>query len=190
MASKHTFFLRASAPYQPNPARPPKPASVSRDQLMSAAEHAFPPGPPASSTGGPVGPVPNSPSMSPGSPADLAMGAFSDAAPWDLTGKPLPWRTGIEQLRAETGDRVPKLLRKRRLPPGRRVLVTTLTLGGPSSPGASWTSAERTGWAAGRYHGLAFPGVSERRSSVSGRRISSSANPLLRRRRVPPGTRG
>ncbi len=78
---------------------------------------------------GQSGPVPNSPSMSPGSPADLAMGAFSDAAPWDLTGKPLPWRTGIEQLRAETGDRVPKLLRKRRLPPGRRVLVTTLTLG-------------------------------------------------------------
>ena len=67
--------------------------------------------------------------MQAGHPADLAMGAFSDAAPWDLTGKALPWRSGIEQLRAETGRQVPELLRPPSVPPGWRVLVTTLTLG-------------------------------------------------------------
>ena len=32
----------------------------------------------------------------PDGPPDLAIGAFSEAAPWDLTGKPLPWRDGVD----------------------------------------------------------------------------------------------
>jgi ubiquinone biosynthesis protein len=95
---------------------------------MSAAEHAFPPGPPASSSGE-LEELPQASSTLPGGPADLALGAFSNAGPWDLTGQPLPWRSGADELRAETGHQVPGLLRRRRVPPGRRVLVTTLTLG-------------------------------------------------------------
>jgi ubiquinone biosynthesis protein len=57
------------------------------------------------------------------------MGAFSETPPWDLTGKPLPWRAGTGSLRAGTALMVPRLLHRRRLPPGRRVLVTGLRLG-------------------------------------------------------------
>jgi ubiquinone biosynthesis protein len=106
---------------------------------MSAAENVFPTGPAAPVPENPIpeNPIPadpgvggaGGPALPPERPADLALGAFSDAAPWDLTGKPLPWRSGIEQLRTETGRQVPELLRRRRLPPGWRVLVTTLTLG-------------------------------------------------------------
>jgi ubiquinone biosynthesis protein len=62
-------------------------------------------------------------------PADLAIGAFSDHGPWDLSGKELPWRDGLEQLRSETAAKVPRLLRRKRLPPGERVLLTSMTLG-------------------------------------------------------------
>ena len=62
-------------------------------------------------------------------PADLAIGAFSDAAPWDLTGKALPWREGVDALRDETGRQVPQLLRREWLPPGRRVVATSVRLG-------------------------------------------------------------
>lgn len=56
--------------------------------------------------------------------ADLALGAFTDRGPWDLTGKALPWRQDVAVVRASTSAQVPMLLRHRRLPPGRRVLVT------------------------------------------------------------------
>src|SRR5579875_1952521 len=62
-------------------------------------------------------------------PADLALGAFSDTPPWDLTGKPLPWRAGVSSLRTATALAVPKLLSRRLFPPGRRVVVTGLRLG-------------------------------------------------------------
>jgi ubiquinone biosynthesis protein len=57
------------------------------------------------------------------------MGAFSDEPPWDMTGKELPWRQDIDALRSATARQVPRLLRRRLLPPGRRVLLTALVLG-------------------------------------------------------------
>jgi ubiquinone biosynthesis protein len=65
----------------------------------------------------------------PGGPPDLALGAFSENPPWDLTGKPLPWRDNVVELRAATAAQVPELLRRRRVPPGWRVLVTGVRLG-------------------------------------------------------------
>ena len=57
------------------------------------------------------------------------MGAFSDEPPWDMTGKELPWRQDIDALRSATARQVPRLLRRRLLPPGRRVLLTAIVLG-------------------------------------------------------------
>ena len=62
-------------------------------------------------------------------PPDLALGAFSESPPWDLTGKALPWRANVTELRAATAAQVPELLRRRRVPPGWRVLVTGVRLG-------------------------------------------------------------
>ena len=60
---------------------------------------------------------------------DLSLGAFSDEPPWDLSGKALPWRDDVDALRSATARQVPRLLRRRALPPGRRVLLTALVLG-------------------------------------------------------------
>jgi len=60
--------------------------------------------------------------------ADLALGAFSDKPPWDMSDRPLPWRKDATQLRAATAAQVPRLLRRRLLPPGRRVLGTAARL--------------------------------------------------------------
>ena len=65
----------------------------------------------------------------PDGPPDLALGAFSESPPWDLTDKPLPWRANVTELRAATAAQVPQLLRRRRVPPGWRVLVTGVRLG-------------------------------------------------------------
>ncbi|MGC8626045.1 MAG: ABC1 kinase family protein [Acidimicrobiales bacterium] len=94
-------------------------------------------------------------------PADLALGAFSESPPWDLSGKPMPWRDGVSALRTETALLVPKLLSRRRTPPGRRVLVTGL----------------RLGWAI-----LAWQAVERRQANKLGRREVSRAG-LSRRLR-------
>jgi ubiquinone biosynthesis protein len=75
--------------------------------MMTSGEHVRPPDP----------------------PADLSMGAFSDEPPWDLSGKALPWRDNMAGLRSGTAHQVPRLLRHRALPPGRRVVLTALVLG-------------------------------------------------------------
>ncbi len=56
------------------------------------------------------------------SPADLSIGAFSSTPPWIIDPDDLQWRAGATGLRASTAAQVPHLLRKRRLPPGRRVV--------------------------------------------------------------------
>jgi len=94
-------------------------------------------------------------------PADLALGAFSESPPWDLTDKPLPWRDHVGALRTETAMLVPKLLSRRRIPPGRRVVVTGL----------------RLGWAI-----LAWQAVERRQANKLGRREVSRAG-LSRRLR-------
>ena len=96
----------------------PSPGGAARGRGPEGAGVPGPPSTPAS---------PNGPG--PGAPADLAMGAFSETPPWDLAGQPLPWRAGAASLRAGTALMVPRLLHRRRLPPGRRVLVTGLRLG-------------------------------------------------------------
>ncbi len=56
------------------------------------------------------------------SPADLAVGSFSNTPPWLIDPSGLRWRSGVAGLRAATAAQVPELLRRRRLPPGRRVV--------------------------------------------------------------------
>jgi ubiquinone biosynthesis protein len=65
---------------------------------------------------------------SPAPPADLAIGAFSDHPPWLVEPAAMPWLAGVDELRAATRAEVPVLIRRRRLPPGHRVLQTALTL--------------------------------------------------------------
>ena len=66
---------------------------------------------------------------SPGPPSDLSLGAFSDHGPWDLTGADMPWRRDVEALRVSTAAEVPRLLHRRLLPPGNRVVATSSRLG-------------------------------------------------------------
>jgi ubiquinone biosynthesis protein len=62
-------------------------------------------------------------------PADLAFGAFSSHPPWVLDPERLSWSAGIDELRARTRAEAPRLTRKRRLPPGARVVRVGLLLG-------------------------------------------------------------
>ncbi len=66
--------------------------------------------------------------------ADLRFGAFSEAAPWEIDPDTLVWRTGLVELRAEVAGQVPRLTRRRRLPPGRRLSATLRHLG----PALGW----------------------------------------------------
>jgi ubiquinone biosynthesis protein len=63
-------------------------------------------------------------------PADLVAGAFSDNPPWIVDPDALQWRKGIGVNRARTAALVPDLLRRRRIPPVRRVVETGVALGG------------------------------------------------------------
>src|ERR1700736_1895831 len=62
-------------------------------------------------------------------PDDLDIGAFSDNPPWQVDLDQLAWRHGMEELRRRTSAEVPDLLRRRRLPPGRRVVTVGVGLG-------------------------------------------------------------
>jgi ubiquinone biosynthesis protein len=63
------------------------------------------------------------------SPADLSVGAFSASPPWLIDPAQLRWRAGAAALRSATAGQVPQLLRRRRLPPGRRVVRVGVELG-------------------------------------------------------------
>jgi ubiquinone biosynthesis protein len=63
------------------------------------------------------------------SPTDLDVGAFSEEPPWLVEPDRLVWRTGVAARRAATQNQVPTLLRRRRLPPGRRVVRVAAKLG-------------------------------------------------------------
>jgi ubiquinone biosynthesis protein len=62
-------------------------------------------------------------------PLDLGVGAFSADAPWSVDPDRCTWRPGIDRLRARTRAEVPRLLRRRRLPPGGRVVRVGAVLG-------------------------------------------------------------
>jgi ubiquinone biosynthesis protein len=62
-------------------------------------------------------------------PVDLGFGAFTATPPWIVDPDHLAWRDGIEALRKQTNAQVPVLLRRRRIPPGWRVVRTGALLG-------------------------------------------------------------
>jgi ubiquinone biosynthesis protein len=74
------------------------------------------------------------------SPADLQVGAFSSSPPWLVDPDELRWREGNDTRRAATAAQVPELLRRRRLPPGRRVLRVAAEL---TRALGSWYLVER-----------------------------------------------
>ena len=65
----------------------------------------------------------------PEGPADLAVGAFSADPPWLVEPDRLTWREAIAPLRARTRAEAPRLTRRRRLPPGFRVVRVGVVLG-------------------------------------------------------------
>ena len=62
-------------------------------------------------------------------PADLDLGAYSDAPPWIIEPGALAWRHGLRSVRAAVRGEVPVLTRPRRMPPGSRVLRVARHLG-------------------------------------------------------------
>ena len=73
-------------------------------------------------------------------PADLAFGAFSSHPPWVLDTGRLAWAVGIDDLRARTRAEAPLLTRRRRLPPGSRVVRVSALLGAAL---AGWYGRDR-----------------------------------------------
>ncbi|HVT78162.1 MAG TPA: AarF/ABC1/UbiB kinase family protein, partial [Acidimicrobiales bacterium] len=61
---------------------------------------------------------------------DLERGAFSDSGPWVVPDEAMVWQHGIGELRARTAAQVPDLVRRRKVPPVTRALVTGWHLGG------------------------------------------------------------
>ncbi len=76
-------------------------------------------------------------------PADLSVGAFSSSAPWLVEPAGMAWRVGIDRLRAQTRADAPLLTRRRRLPPGLRVLRVGALLG--TALGTWYTTDRRRG---------------------------------------------
>ena len=64
-----------------------------------------------------------------GRPSDFDVGAFSETPPWIVVPSELAWRHGLTGLRRATGAEVPHLLRRRRVPPLRRLALTAVRLG-------------------------------------------------------------
>ncbi|MDQ2725833.1 MAG: AarF/UbiB family protein [Actinomycetota bacterium] len=86
-------------------------------------------------------------SIPPHASPDLHFGAFSDHGPWLLDLNRLSWRAGVGALRDGTSAQVPLLIRRRRMPPGVRVVSTGLRLGRAL---AGWYLIDRR---AARRHG-------------------------------------
>jgi ubiquinone biosynthesis protein len=71
---------------------------------------------------------------------DLALGSFSPDGPWEVDLDDLTGRRGLDAVRRDTQAEAPRLTRRRRLPPGRRVLRTGRLLG---TAIAGWLLVER-----------------------------------------------
>ncbi len=61
---------------------------------------------------------------------DTALGAFTDTGPWTVDPAALEWLPGLAGVRARLAASLPRLTRRRTLPPGRRVGTTVWHLGG------------------------------------------------------------
>jgi ubiquinone biosynthesis protein len=64
-----------------------------------------------------------------GTPSDLALFSFSENAPWIVDPDDLPWRRDVEAIRARMRADVPRLVRRRYLPPSGRIARVTGILG-------------------------------------------------------------
>ena len=62
--------------------------------------------------------------LDPSAPADHVHGAFSDTPPWILDPNALSWRVGLDRLRTESRNEVPRLIARRRVPPLRRFVIS------------------------------------------------------------------
>lgn len=80
--------------------------------------------------------------------ADVAWAAFTDHGPWVLELGRSRWHEDVDTLRAEVTAEVPELTRRVVLPPGRRLGVTVLHLGG--AVGRWGLGARRRGGSASR----------------------------------------
>ena len=78
--------------------------------------------------------------MTTAAPRDLEFGSFSDHGPWSVDPARLPWRQGLDQVRLSTRAEVPSLLRRRRLPPGTRVVGVVALIGEAL---AGWYASDR-----------------------------------------------
>jgi ubiquinone biosynthesis protein len=56
-----------------------------------------------------------------GGPADLAIGSFSDVAPWLVDPAAMTWRRPVDAVRWVTKRQIPELIRPRKVPSGTRV---------------------------------------------------------------------
>ncbi|HZN16315.1 MAG TPA: AarF/UbiB family protein [Acidimicrobiales bacterium] len=74
---------------------------------------------------------------------DLAIGAFTDVGPWTVDPDGMSWRRGLDRVRVATAAEVPSLTRRRRLPPGGRVLTVGWRLG--TAMGAWYLKERRSG---------------------------------------------
>jgi ubiquinone biosynthesis protein len=83
-----------------------------------------------------------------GMPADLTTYSFSENAPWIVDPDDLPWRRDVRAIRARTRAEVPRLVRRRYLPPSRRIARVTRILGG--AIGLWYTTDRRKGRAESR----------------------------------------
>src|SRR5207253_2825427 len=71
----------------------------------------------------PSGTVAQVSAPSPPTPSDLVLGAFSEDPPWVVEPDELRWRPGLGAIRASTRAEVPRLVQRRRIPPGARVAL-------------------------------------------------------------------
>jgi ubiquinone biosynthesis protein len=89
--------------------------------------------------------------IDPGRPADLALGTFSDQAPWLVDPAKLRWRRAVPSLRFAQRRELPELTRPRRVPPGLRVVTVAGRLGWAVS---RWAVVDRRRDQASSYRGI------------------------------------
>lgn len=92
--------------------------------------------------------APGPPEKSEADPGDLAHGAFSHNAPWEVDPNAMAWRRGSDALRVRVANEVPSLLGRRRLPPLGRMVRVAFGLG--RAMGAWWLLDKRRGQHASR----------------------------------------
>ena len=62
-------------------------------------------------------------------PSDLALGSFTDAAPWLVVPDEMTWRAAVPGKRRQIAASLPGLTRPSKIPPGMRVVRTSALLG-------------------------------------------------------------